>query len=86
MACPGGCIGGGGQVVPTNTVVRRARTEGLDLDDHNAPIRKSHENAEVRRLYAEFLGEPLVHLPHQLLHTAYADRSGAIVAAASSGR
>jgi len=78
MACPGGCIGGGGQVIPTNTVVRRARTEGVDLDDRDAPIRKSHENAEVRRLYAEFLGEPLAHLPHQLLHTSYVDRSAAV--------
>jgi len=75
MACDGGCIGGGGQLIPTNTMVRKARTGGVNRDDCEHPLRKSHLNPEVQQLYAEFLNEPLGHLSHHLLHTAYVDRS-----------
>ena len=75
MACEGGCIGGGGQIIPTNTIVRKARTSGVNLDDRNQTIRKSHENREVEQIYGEFLEKPLSHLSHELLHTKYVDRS-----------
>ena len=75
MACEGGCIGGGGQIIPTNTLVRKARTQGVNLDDRQHAIRKSHLNPEVEQLYKEFLHEPLGHLSHHLLHTTYMDRS-----------
>jgi iron-only hydrogenase group A len=75
MACEGGCIGGGGQLIPTNTLVRKARTDGVNLDDQQQPLRKSHLNPEVQQLYKEFLREPLGRLSHHLLHTSYVDRS-----------
>lgn len=75
MACEGGCIGGGGQVIPTNRLVRWARIEGVNEDDRRQPLRKSHLNPEVQQLYREFLHEPLGHRSHQLLHTTYTDRS-----------
>lgn len=85
MACEGGCIGGGGQLIPTNTLVRKARTDGVNRDDRERTIRKSHLNPEVERLYKDFLHEPLGHLSHQLLHTSYVDRSQAVRSAASGG-
>lgn len=75
MACEGGCIGGGGQLIPTNMFFRKARTGGVNLDDRHQPLRKSHLNPEVEQLYKEFLREPLGHLSHHLLHTQYVDRS-----------
>jgi len=75
MACDGGCIGGGGQVIPTNTMVRKARSAGVNLDDQQKSVRKSHLNHEVEELYQKFLHEPLGHLSHHLLHTTYVDRS-----------
>jgi iron-only hydrogenase group A len=75
MACEGGCIGGGGQLIPTNTLMRKIRTGGVNVDDQHQPIRKSHLNAEVQQLYKDFLHEPLGHLSHLLLHTHYVDRS-----------
>ena len=75
MACEGGCIGGGGQLIPTNTLVRKARTDGVNRDDRQQPLRKSHLNPEVGQLYNEFLHEPLGRLSHHLLHTKYVDRS-----------
>lgn len=75
MACEGGCIGGGGQVIPTNLETRVARTGGVNLDDRQQPLRKSHQNPEVEQLYKDFLHEPLGHFSHQLLHTGYVDRS-----------
>ena len=75
MACKGGCIGGGGQLIPTNTFVRKARTGGVNRDDREQPLRKSHLNPEVEQLYKEFLHEPLGHVSHHLLHTTYVDRS-----------
>ncbi len=85
MACEGGCIGGGGQVIPTNALTRSARTGGVNLDDHGRALRKSHDNPEVAQIYKDFLQKPLGHLSHQLLHTTYVDRSqGSSPSAAST--
>lgn len=75
MCCPGGCIGGGGQPVPTTEEIRRKRIAGIYAADALMPLRKSHENPAVKQLYAEFLGYPLGHRSHQLLHTGYTPRS-----------
>ncbi len=80
MACDGGCIGGGGQIIPTNIEMRKARIESVNRDDRQQPIRKSHLNSEVDHLYKDFLHEPLGHLSHELLHTTYVDRSPQAVA------
>jgi len=75
MACPGGCIGGGGQPMPTNKKVRKARAQSLYREDEGKPIRKSHENPAVIALYKEFLGKPLGKKSHHLLHTTYTKRT-----------
>ncbi len=74
MCCPGGCIGGGGQPIPTDTEVRQNRIEGLYQVDAVMKYRKSHENPAVKTLYEEFLGKPLGHRSHELLHTRYVPR------------
>ena len=74
MACPGGCIGGGGQPIPTNEAIRKARAKAIYTEDEKMTIRKSHENPEVIQLYKEFLGKPLGHKSHELLHTKYTRR------------
>ncbi len=74
MACPGGCIGGGGQPYGVDNERRRLRTAGLYQDDRDRAIRCSHENPEVQRLYADFLGRPNSPKAHQLLHTRYTAR------------
>ena len=72
MACPGGCIGGGGQPLHRgNSIVLKARMEAIYKEDRNKVIRKSHENPEIARLYEEFLGKPLSEKSHKLLHTHY---------------
>ncbi len=75
MACPGGCLGGGGQPIPTTPDIRKSRTEAIYAEDGALPIRKSHENPEVMRIYADFLGEPCGEKSHHLLHTSYQPRS-----------
>jgi NADP-reducing hydrogenase subunit HndD len=76
MACPGGCIGGGGQPLHHGNVeILKARQEAIYREDVNKPIRKSHENPEIIKLYAEYLGKPLGEKSHHLLHTTYFDRS-----------
>ena len=75
MTCPGGCLGGGGQPIPTNDAVRKARMEAIYREDAGLPLRKSHENPAVKALYEEFLGEPNSHKAHELLHTHYTPRS-----------
>jgi iron-only hydrogenase group A len=75
MACPGGCLGGGGQPIPTNAEIRRKRSEAIYREDAGKPIRKSHENPEVKYIYANFLVEPLGHKSHELLHTKYTPRN-----------
>ncbi|NOU19003.1 MAG: 2Fe-2S iron-sulfur cluster binding domain-containing protein [Bacteroidales bacterium] len=74
MACPGGCIGGGGQPIPTNAEIRKKRTEAIFAEDSGMKIRKSHENPEVIAIYKEFLEKPLGHKSHELLHTHYKER------------
>ncbi|HNY68541.1 MAG TPA: NADH-dependent [FeFe] hydrogenase, group A6 [Bacillota bacterium] len=74
MACPGGCIGGGGQPIGTNTERRLERIDAIYQADRDLPLRKSHDNPEVKQLYEEFLGEPLGHRSHELLHTQYTAR------------
>ena len=74
MACPGGCLGGGGQPTPTSMEIRNKRTEAIYSEDTNLPLRKSHENPEVTEIYKEFLGSPLGHKSHELLHTHYKAR------------
>ena len=74
MACPGGCLGGGGQPIPTNLEIRKARARSLYQEDKNKPIRKSHQNPAIITLYKEFLGKPLSEKAHHLLHTTYTKR------------
>ncbi len=74
MGCPGGCIAGGGQPKPTTKAVREARMRAIYAEDAGKPKRKSHENPFVQKLYEEFLGEPLGHRSHELLHTHYVPR------------
>ncbi len=74
MACPGGCIGGGGQPIKTTNAVRERRIDAIYREDRRMPIRKSHENPAIIQIYKEFLGEPLGHKSHELLHTHYTPR------------
>jgi NADP-reducing hydrogenase subunit HndD len=74
MTCPGGCIGGGGQPRLTSDAVRQARTKAIYAEDEGRELRKSHENPDVKALYEEFLGEPLGHRSHELLHTKYTQK------------
>lgn len=72
MACPGGCVNGGGQPSSYNdTTIKQKRAAGLYKEDSELPVRKSHENPEIKKLYAEFLKEPGSHKAHELLHTTY---------------
>ena len=75
MACPGGCIGGGGQPIPTNDKIRQKRIEAIYREDENKPIRQSHENPEIAQLYEKFLEKPLGKKSHKLLHTHYTQRN-----------
>ncbi len=74
MTCPGGCISGGGQPINASPEAVRARMQRLYTIDHDEPVRTSHSNKAVQRLYEEFLGEPLGERSHHLLHTRYAVR------------
>ncbi len=74
MACPGGCLGGGGQPIPTNMDIRKKRMSAIYSEDRGLPIRKSHDNPEIKKIYLDFLGKPLGHLSHDLLHTHYTKR------------
>ena len=69
MACPGGCVGGGGQPIHDGEELAFERGKNLYALDSSAALRFSHENPDVQRLYAEYLGEPMSHRAHQLLHT-----------------
>jgi NADH-quinone oxidoreductase subunit G/[NiFe] hydrogenase diaphorase moiety small subunit/NADP-reducing hydrogenase subunit HndD len=75
MACPGGCLGGGGQPIPTNAKIRAKRAQAIYAEDMGMPIRKSHENPEVVAVYKDFLGTPNGHKSHELLHTHYVERN-----------
>ncbi len=74
MACPGGCIGGGGQPIPTKMKIREKRMKAIYAEDENMVLRKSHENPEVVAIYKEFLDSPNSHKSHELLHTHYVER------------
>ena len=71
MACPGGCAGGGGQPIGTTRAVTARRIASLYEIDRSLPHRKSHENPEIQKLYADALGAPLSPRAHDLLHTTY---------------
>jgi len=80
MACPGGCIGGGGQPLHHgNSEIIMKRMEAIYREDKNKPIRKSHENPYIVKLYEEFLGKPLSEKSHKLLHTHYVDKRKKII-------
>ncbi|HOZ46333.1 MAG TPA: NADH-dependent [FeFe] hydrogenase, group A6 [Candidatus Hydrogenedentes bacterium] len=75
MACPGGCLGGGGQPIPTTPEIRAARAKAIYAEDTRSEVRKSHENPAVLELYRKFLTDgPCGHLSHKLLHTGYMAR------------
>ncbi len=79
MACPGGCVNGGGQpIVDSDTRatvdVRAVRASALYTEDAEKPLRRSHVNPEIQALYADYLGKPGSHVAHELLHTTYTKR------------
>lgn len=79
MACPGGCVNGGGQPIQPSEVrswidLRQERAKAIYEEDKSLPIRKSHENPKVKMLYDEYFGEPGSHKAHELLHTHYKER------------
>jgi NADP-reducing hydrogenase subunit HndD len=74
MACPGGCVGGGGQPYGVTDKLRLARAKGLYSEDDFKKLRCSHDNVHVQQLYKEFLEKPLSHKAHELLHTHYVPR------------
>jgi NADP-reducing hydrogenase subunit HndD len=79
MACPGGCVNGGGQPIQPASVrnvidIRAERAKGLYADDLNLPKRKSQDNEDCKTLYAEYLGEPGGEKAHHILHTHYTKR------------
>ena len=79
MACPGGCVNGGGQpIVDADTRatvdVRAVRAKALYGEDAGKTLRKSHDNPEIKQIYADFLGKPGSHKAHELLHTTYVKR------------
>jgi len=75
MACPGGCLGGGGQPIPTSGEIRAARAKAIYAEEKTLTVRKSYENPAVARIYEEFLTDgPCGHKSHELLHTKYKAR------------
>jgi len=75
MACPGGCIGGGGQPLHHgDSSIIKKRAEAIYKEDKGKKLRKSHENPEIVKLYEDFLGKPMSDKAHHLLHTNYFDK------------
>ena len=74
MACPHGCVGGGGQPLPINEKHKQLRSEGLSNTDEASVVRKSHDNPMIKKLYEEFLDEPNSERAHKLLHTCFKER------------
>jgi NADH-quinone oxidoreductase subunit G len=74
MTCPGGCLGGGGQPIPSTAEIRQMRADSIYAEDSHKGLRKSHENPEIKYLYDHFLHEPLGEMSHHLLHTNYVER------------
>ena len=80
MACPGGCIGGGGQPLHHgDSSVLKARARALYEEDRNKPVRVSHENPYILQLYEEFLGKPNSEKAHELIHTHYFDKKAKVI-------
>ncbi|HUT63635.1 MAG TPA: iron hydrogenase small subunit, partial [Anaerolineae bacterium] len=80
MACPGGCLGGGGQPIPTSPEIRKARAKAIYAEDQAYEIRKSYENPAIVELYTRFFTDgPNSHHAHKLLHTQYTPRGKYIV-------
>jgi iron-only hydrogenase group A len=71
MACPGGCVGGGGQPIPTTKDIVQKRAMALYHQDTLLKLRKSHKNPEIQMLYSDFLQKPGSKMAHKLLHTHY---------------
>ncbi len=75
MACPGGCINGGGQPRSCDdSKIKGERAEGLYKEDSELPLRKSHKNPSIQKLYQEYLEQPNSHKAHEILHTIYSDK------------
>lgn len=75
MACPGGCVNGGGQPYSFNdSTIKQKRAAGLYKEDTELKFRKSHENPDIKKLYAEYLEKPGSHKAHELLHTHYENK------------
>ena len=75
MACPGGCINGGGQpYLHGHYENLEKRANALYTEDRNKTIRKSHENPAIMKLYEEFLDQPGSEIAHELLHTHYSSK------------
>ncbi|MBC7766263.1 MAG: iron hydrogenase small subunit [Hyphomonadaceae bacterium] len=79
MACPGGCVNGGGQPIHNakdwmDMDIRVERAKAIYAEDKSLPVRKSHENESIKKLYEDFLGKPNSHKAHELLHTHYVAR------------
>ncbi len=75
MGCPGGCINGGGQPRTRGDNVRELRMKAIYREDEGKKLRKSHENPDIVKIYEDFLGKPLGHRSHELLHTTYTVRT-----------
>lgn len=80
MACPGGCVNGGGQPIVNSEIkekinIKEERAKAIYNEDKDLPIRKSHKNPHITKIYDEFLGAPNGHLSHELLHTEYIKRN-----------
>ena len=71
MACPGGCVGGGGQPIHDGQELAFDRGRQLYRMDRDCKVRFSHENPDIRKLYDEYMGQPLAHKAHMLLHTGH---------------
>jgi NADH-quinone oxidoreductase subunit G len=75
MACPGGCVNGGGQPRSCdNSKIKEERAQGLYKEDSELTLRKSHTNPSIQKLYNEYLEHPNSHKAHELLHTVYQDK------------
>lgn len=80
MACPGGCVNGGGQIIQPSSIrswidLRTERAKATYEEDRELPIRKSHDNPFIQKLYAEYYGAPGSHQAHHDLHTHYQKRA-----------
>jgi len=79
MACPGGCIGGGGQPKSNRIGYLQDRMKSIYEIDTDKKLRKSHENPAIIKIYEDYLGKPLSHLSHELLHTTYTSKKASVI-------